>query len=289
MINPFVNFSYKSKIHSTCFILPTSVVMEVSSVILAAFLISIVGASSIPIQSRIQSGYLVRSAHDFPYFVHIIVTFKAGSTQQCAGTVITDRWVLTSYSCTNNAAKIKLYFGIYQLNATVTATQMEVGPEAVVPYPTKVDDISLILLPTVLFFGDTIQAIKITQPTVPVDTFLVAAGFQTGQNLLKYGFFNRREPSVCRSSYSNFDEFKQICATGYTNPYQRPCKGHEGSGLVRNWPETPYLVGIFSSPSSCSGTSPAVYVNVIKYIPWIESELNNTPPPVPTTTAGSVA
>lgn len=97
------------------------------------------------------------------------------------------------------------------------------------------------------------------------------------QPQLMYGMLRILSKGKCSASDNDIDEFLQICTESWlpNSSDSNPCWNY-GSGLITGWPGNPQLVGIYSVMlNDCSSSKPAVYTNLVEFLPWIESVIND--------------
>jgi len=239
-------------------------------------------AAQVPIlrapETRIINGLELDTLDRFPSHVTIRNrdTSENGTSRYCSGSIVSSRWILTSASCVNDASEIEIQFRRRNLNSSQGSYSIIVGPTAVTSYPTDFegDDLALIRLPFYLQFTNDIKAIQLYK-SGPIGELAVMAGFGEDRNNLTYGMY--KQATNCKSYYgSRFDEYNQICITGYSNNAHSPCVGNEGGGLIIRWPRQPLLIGVFSK-SACSRYAPSIFMNISieKYLYWIQAVTNN--------------
>lgn len=247
---------------------------------------------------RIIDGIPIDKFSRFPHHVSIrTITYLndesfdsyTGSSyygHNCSGSIISEKWILTSLKCVYGGLRYRLDFNRLFLNNTEGSFSVLIDNSTVYLYPTEYDDIALIKIPFELEFTTYSSSNKYNLKPISIyneeeendntkhynQLFAVMPGFTIYKDKLTYGMFRIINNDECKKFYGDkFDEYYQLCTQGWNNNSQVPCKNNEGGGLLIGWPNKPKIIGIFSSPLSCQSHIPAIYTKISKYIDWIES------------------
>uniref|UniRef100_T1GM48 Peptidase S1 domain-containing protein n=1 Tax=Megaselia scalaris TaxID=36166 RepID=T1GM48_MEGSC len=164
-------------------------------------------ADSVPvnlksIQPRVVGG-MPAELRQFPYHV-LITNVRDYGSLFCGGAVISNSWVLTFASCTNDIENITLLFGAtnrYNTSEEGQVSQSISGLDSekyIIRHPNRYD-LALIRLPQKLIFNEYIQAVKLPS-NYPFQTFVnspaVVSGYGRAFNAgglyetLQYGYGN---------------------------------------------------------------------------------------------------
>ncbi|XP_017776779.1 PREDICTED: venom protease-like isoform X2 [Nicrophorus vespilloides] len=202
----------------------------------------------------------------------------------CAGSLISNKFVLTAAKCVNQSINIIRLGDTYLENDNDGIEHQEYGVlrHIVHPkykYPFVYNDIALIEL------NDTVRFTYFVLPLCISDGGLAYPFGEIGYNetsvvhIQVFGLNNR----AC-DLYFEHDKFAnlvpfgldldtQICASG--SNYHNTCQASVGAPLQStdlNYDYTNFLEGITVIPKPCSHTNePGLYTRVSHYAPWIES------------------
>ena len=99
--------------------------------------------------------------NQYPWMVRLELGYWSGYIAHCGGTLISERWVLTTNQCTYAVVNVTIVLGAHDISGSRPNTQTySVGSSAVIIYPDyfygKVeDDIALIKLPQTVSFSSS--------------------------------------------------------------------------------------------------------------------------------------
>ena len=224
---------------------------------------------------------------DLPWVV-TIWSAPAGSaaSQQCSGTLIGDKWVLTAAHCIEGIPKpLEVRFGGALASSGTIRSVKSYLTHPGYKSAAFINDIGILLL------SDPIPVLNSGNANVklaPTDDKKLFA--EEGENLILYGWgrdekgksdgklrwASQRDISKKGSSVlgKGFNAERMIAAGRYEaskRVYSGACRGDSGGPLVTSGPE-PVQVGIVSFGAvNCSTQMPTVYTRVSFYIPWINS------------------
>ncbi|XP_055856570.1 plasma kallikrein-like [Episyrphus balteatus] len=229
-----------------------------------------------------------------PHFVSIQPFFSNGDgtkLEPCVGSIIADQWVLTSADCVSQGNRLQLDFEKFHKNSTAKSYGAVVNNDEdwVHVYPTYYDNIAMVKVPFQLKFSNSLKPIRVSskQPSEMLKKLAILPGYDGKKDELSYAMMSITSNDDCIKAHGNYDEYLNICSKPYMNNGISPCLGESGSGLVTGWPKEPEIVGIFTAESyDCYSYKPSVYVNIVKYITWIESIIGSINRETYTTTSG---
>ena len=97
--------------------------------------------------------------NQYPWMVRLELGYWSGYIAHCGGTLISERWVLTTNQCTYAVVNVTIVLGAHDISGSRPNTQTySVGSSAVIPYPdwnygNAEDNIALIQLPQTISFS----------------------------------------------------------------------------------------------------------------------------------------
>ncbi|GBP06444.1 Trypsin-6 [Eumeta japonica] len=216
---------------------------------------------------------------DYPYLVSL---WKRGKFH-CGGTIINDRFVLTSGRCVILLDTSRYYV----LAGTADIETQEGGQrhnlEQIIRHDHFNDqgqnDICLLKLTTSLVFSSRVSEAHLPEydVTLPRNTVFNVAGWgsettdgeiSTVLRSTRVPLFNKK---TCKEIYNRATvvNSKMICAGTIG---QDACRGDSGGPLILEG----VVVGIVSRGASCgSGEYPTIYTKVSAYLNWIRDNMRN--------------
>ncbi|XP_022116267.2 CLIP domain-containing serine protease 14D [Pieris rapae] len=254
------------------------------------------------IEDRIVGGEIA-SLYDFPWIVQLNFSDIGYA---CAGTLVTNRHVITAAHCVTSEQKlISVRLGEWdsKISADCSDNTCSDPPEdrkvlqtIVHPYfnlrgdPTH--DIAILVLDEQVNFTDFIKPV-----CLPTTEYVAGQDYTNDNSYMTAGWgiteykikstkkrklsINAVSYDICRAALNLGRDSRDpfiICAGGVKN--KDTCQGDSGGPLIGqvveehevNW----YLFGITSMGSKYCGRqgTPGVYTRVSKYMPWIENQLS---------------
>ncbi|CAL8093669.1 unnamed protein product [Orchesella dallaii] len=217
----------------------------------------------------------------------------------CSGSLVDNRYVLTSASCVDpttpaSVAALRVRLGDFNRNSNIDGPYVERNVTTVyrhsdfVPASSRTksgpsNNIALIKLGQPVTFTDRIRPICLDEVSQRVDTGTVE-GIVSGYGVLSYT--NQRQtddlykvnvrigtPQECQNTYSQHEyrlTDREICAGVESPGLPDPCVGDDGGPLiVKTGPNSYKQVGISSFGLRCGGP-PQVFTRVSSYRQWID-------------------
>ncbi|KAF5296978.1 hypothetical protein FQR65_LT10130 [Abscondita terminalis] len=248
------------------------------------------------------------SVDEFPWLVAVINgTVPSKRIAVCAGTLITDRYVVTSADCANfgNDDIMLIRLGDYNLKNEVDCLKVpgfndydcndvqeyEVEERKIHPFYNemqKINDIALLRMKQKVEFTDYVRPIclprtenDITQlGKVYYMTGFGSNGSKTdGPRIKKKIFTYLISPDICNEYWKEYNYATpstdyEICMGLFKNSTDAACVGDEGGPVMLSKRSQWYIVGI-ASTFGCRSGEPISHLNVFKYIPWIKLNLKH--------------
>ncbi|CAK1583597.1 unnamed protein product [Parnassius mnemosyne] len=248
---------------------------------------------------RIVNG-VIAAIDEFPWLVQIKTKTKIGSEEKytCAGSLITDRYILTAAHCLFNKTAVSVRLGEWDTETKHDCQEsycsdppLDIYIDDIIIHPfydkkTFTADIALIRLEKVVNFTEFIRPVCLpnTKYTMEQDYVIGTAFWTAGWGKTEFG-----EPSIIKRKVDldavsidvcieklpivkSLNPQNVICAGG--NNGKDTCTGDSGGSLVKevtedfhtNW----FLYGITSiGLAECGGGIPAVYTRIVSYMDWI--------------------
>lgn len=199
--------------------------------------------------------------------------------QLCAGSVITDRWILTAASCVVQTIRSEVWLG-----SVFVHRAMVIKPTSGVHVHERYNDgnvlynIALLNLRTAVRFGATIRPVLLATTEPSVRDINYVSGFGNGNrtlnqlNRLLFARVLRLPADECARRFPGSPAF--VCTRGYDEQHECPGRLDAGAALVVMRPDTLYVqVGVFAvmERDACWSGAPAGYVDVSVFLPWIRA------------------
>ncbi|KAK4887606.1 hypothetical protein RN001_003877 [Aquatica leii] len=244
------------------------------------------------------------SADEFPWLAAIINgTLPSQRDGICGGTLINDRYVLTSVQCTNsfdaedtmlvrlgdyNLKTDRDCFGISDSNDFECTDVQEYGVENVKEHPffnkfQLINDISLLRLNKSVRFTDYVRPICLPTSEDDLTNYgatLYTTGFGDNERDMEGPKTKKKIPTtlipldLCNEknrllSYANPLNEYQICSEDFKNSTDVTCTGDEGGPVMFSKKFQWFIEGI-SSAFACRDDEPQTHLKVFKYLRWIK-------------------
>nr|XP_016927098.2 spaetzle-processing enzyme-like [Drosophila suzukii] len=245
----------------------------------------------------------------FPWMAMLLYANSFSSTQdtvpRCAGSLITNRYVLTAAHCVNiNGMELRrVRLGEHDTSSNPDCIILMSGKKICAPPHLEIkvelaikhehyvaiegkhyNDIALLRLQFPVRYTEQILPIcifpsdNLSNPSFDNYNLQIAgwgsSNMQNSSSILLYANIQGRNPDECSRSYSflGINKETQICAGGQNR--KDTCKGDSGSPLMATmgWgvDEFVYLAGITSYGFNQCGYWPAAYTKTSSYVNWIQ-------------------
>ncbi|CAO1335726.1 unnamed protein product [Diamesa serratosioi] len=245
--------------------------MKICVILLIAFIVEY------PSASAIYRGQLV-DINQFPYAVSVQYNEYGYYSPICGGTIISDKWILTSAECIDLLRNGEINVRIGAKHALNDGTVMQI--KRFIKHPNYQSELSseaniaLIELKSNIEFNENVKAANLSSQTVvpKVGSIGVFVNWNTRDDpMLRKGDSTVMEQSKCIKAIDSFlyDGVKddQFCA----GPRKNACPQDVGSGFAVNGT----VIGITLNKFMGCGpyqNGPNVFINIAKYRDWINQQ-----------------
>ncbi|KFB47106.1 AGAP006676-PA-like protein [Anopheles sinensis] len=253
------------------------------SLFVFALLLVAVTAYATP-DRRVVGGELA-TVGQFPYTVGLITRINILLTSQCAGSLISENFILTGGRCVSGIQSAVAVFGGLRINDAsepgalrVTVTDFILHPN----YETEPDifDVALIRTPLPVPLSDRVRPVRLPNRRQVTGSFLNQQATVTGWGRFGQGTANSEELRFARSQVistlacrlslpTNTILDEHVCTDGANNS---PCQGDFGAPLtIVDVDGVTTQIGVFSFISilGCESGRAAVHTRMSSYLDWI--------------------
>ncbi|XP_062552372.1 collagenase-like [Armigeres subalbatus] len=256
-----------------------------------ALAVAAVSASAIPERDGRIIGGAIATAGQFPYAVGLITRINILLSGQCSGSLISNRFILTSAGCVNGIQSAVAVVGGLRINDSTEPGQVRMTvTEFIVHSGYEQDgeyfDVALAVLPSPITFTDNIRAVRLPNRRQvgslfngQQGTFIGWGRFGEGtsnSDVLRFGNSQVITNLACRVSLpTNTILDEHVCTDGLNVDINRgsPCQGDSGAPLtITDADGITTQIGVFSFHSilGCDSGRAAVYTRMSAYLNWIE-------------------
>lgn len=233
--------------------------------------------------ARIKTGK-PSEANDWPW---VVALKKANERDNfCGGVLINPAWVLTAahcvlYSGLKKASDLVIRLGEYDFSKTNETQTIDIVVAQIKVHPrfseqNYENDISLVLLSKKVEYTPFVRPVCLPQPG---EFYEDSIAIVTGWGTLSYGgpksdvLMEVPVPvwklNACRKMFSQTIFDTNLCAGGYKGGTDS-CQGDSGGPLLYQRPDNQWtIIGVVSWGINC-GVTPGIYVQVNRYLPWIQ-------------------
>ncbi|XP_011057378.1 PREDICTED: transmembrane protease serine 11D-like isoform X1 [Acromyrmex echinatior] len=250
------------------------------------------------------------STDQWPWLVALFIARNDEYNFQCGGTILSNRHVLTAGHClTFNSTEtipsnvLIVALGRFKLHEWKEGTvnrkiaSYKVHPDYVHTGTTSDSDLAILILRTAVEYSPSIRPVCLwSSNSTNLQNIIGKTGYIVGWGEDEAGHPYTEEPRMAKVSIASNEDClwshplfvtitsKRTFCAGSPNI---PCNGDSGSGLVLHDETTNryQLRGVISrsvasarinTKSFCDPTKYVVYVDVAKYLPWIQQQISNT-------------
>ncbi|XP_062540751.1 collagenase-like [Armigeres subalbatus] len=250
--------------------------------------VAVFSASALP-EQRVVGGSPA-TLGQFPYAVGFITRINILQSGQCAGSLLSSRFVLTSARCVNGIQSAVVVLGGLELNDPVALGQVRLTVTQFIVHSGYYEDsdnfdVALAGLPIPVSFTDNIRPVRLPtrrQVEAPFNgqqgTFMGWGRFGSGNTnspVLRFGSSQIMTNVACRLNLPTNSILDQhICTEGFSADAGRasPCPGENGAPLtITDADGITTQVGVFSFNSllGCESGRAAVFTRMSAYLNWI--------------------
>ncbi|KAK2150171.1 hypothetical protein LSH36_419g00023 [Paralvinella palmiformis] len=231
---------------------------------------------------------------EYPWLVSLV----RGSSHFCGGMIIDDHWIVTAAHCVKSWWDNNIWdwyrVRVGEYNRLVTdADELTLKIDKVIKHAdysdmTSANDIALIKTSKKIVFNEYVKPICLpganTQLSINSDVEIAGWGvteddLTSASEIVQKANMKLASLSLCQRTYgSRIVNDDMLCVTdGYGDNIRSACSGDSGGPLMLRSNDVMYGVGItsFGSATGCAAGDPVVYIDVSKYINWINEKRRN--------------
>ncbi|KXJ82059.1 hypothetical protein RP20_CCG015813 [Aedes albopictus] len=263
-----------------------------SLAVFALVLVAVATASIVPQKEERVVGGSTAALGQFPYAVGLLTRINILMSGQCAGALLSNRFILTSASCVNGIQSAVAVIGGLRINDANESGQIRMTVTQFIVHNGYIEgtddfDVAFAVLPIPISFSENVRPVRLPNRRQVAATFVGQQGTFMGwgrfgegtsnSDVLRFGRSQVITNLSCRLSLptnSILDE--HICTEGVNAATGQgsPCQGDSGAPLtITDADGITTLIGVFSFHSvlGCDGGRAAVFTRISAYLDWIEN------------------
>uniref|UniRef100_A0A6G1SMW2 Plasma kallikrein n=1 Tax=Aceria tosichella TaxID=561515 RepID=A0A6G1SMW2_9ACAR len=227
------------------------------------------------IDNKIMGGDVVKSG-EFPFLVSLAID-RPGENNQCGGSIIDDRHIITAAHCVYGSTKVEAKLGCHEISKCKHSSKIDrqwIHHEYKVTRNLHFNDVAILRTKDSINFTDLIKPVSLPDR--------LEDDYEIGESLTVAGWGKTHDDQGVTDIARKVDVEVKTCPVPQPleshvcagSPSKGGCVGDAGGPLFRTdkASKRSTIVGIVSTGPSCTGRGTGgQYTRVPHYLGWIES------------------